>query len=75
MSDNINGKLVIKTYVNTSAVDQHGRQSGKWVTLMTQHGLNYEEAEFAGREFTKNNERLTVQLYVQWIPYPQHVYL
>lgn len=75
MIDRTSGKLVIKTYVNLSQPDQHGRQSGKWVTLMTQHGLSYEEADTAGREFIKNNERLTIQLYAQWIPYPQHVYL
>ena len=75
MIERTSGKLVIKTHVSLSPVDQHGRQSGKWVTLMTQHGLSYEEADTAGREFIKNNERFTDQIFAQWIPYAQHVYL
>jgi|LauGreDrversion4_2_1035121.scaffolds.fasta_scaffold98846_2 hypothetical protein len=76
MIERTSGKLVIKTYINHNQPDQHGRQSGKWVTLMTQHGLSYEEADTAGREFIKNNERFSgTELFAQWMPYAQHVYL
>ena len=75
MIDRTSGKLVIRTYVNHNQPDQHGRQTGKWVTLMTQHGLSYEEADTASKQFIENNERLSKELFAQWIPYPQHIYL
>lgn len=71
-----NGKLVVKTYINHTAPDIHGRQHGRWVTLLTQHGLSYDEAEAAGKQFAELNAKFNnEELYAQWIPYPKPIYL
>ena len=77
MSDKISGKLVIKTFVNFSLADEHGRRSGRWVTLMTEHGLDNQRAQEVAKQFVDNNATYaTVEtLHAQFIPYPQHVYM
>ena len=38
------GTLKIKTFV-TLAKDEHGRESGKWLTMLTKHVLTHDEAK------------------------------
>lgn len=76
MSDKISGKLVVKVFVNHNATDEHGRRSGRWVTLMTEHGLDNERAQEVAKQFVENNAKFPMdRLHAQFLPYPQHVYI
>jgi len=78
VTDKISGKLVIKTFINHSPDDAHGRRSGRWVTLMTEHGLDKDRAQEVARDFAINNPTFTTtfnELHAQFLPYPQHVYI
>jgi hypothetical protein len=77
VSERTSGKLVIKAFVNHSTDDSHGRRSGRWVTLFTEHGLDKERAQEVARDFAINNPTFTTmssQLHAQFLPYPQHIY-
>jgi hypothetical protein len=81
------GKLAVKLYINTKPEDKHGRQTGKWVTLMTEHGLTQPEAKQAADQFMMYNSQLRAvgidtggnrrshELHAEWTPYMQHIYI
>jgi hypothetical protein len=77
------GKLKIQMFVNLNSEDLHGRQTGKWVTLLTRYGLTLEESEETAKEFMKWNPAIQLQemslqrpmISVQWIPRTEHIYL
>jgi len=74
MSEKTSGKLVIKSFVNHSAEDSKGRRSGRWVILLTEHGLDKENAQLVARDFASNNPTFK-ELHAQFLPYPQHIYI
>jgi hypothetical protein len=74
VSERTSGKLVIKTFINHSPDDSHGRRSGRWVTLMTEHGLDNERAQVVAKDFAINNPMFK-EMHAQFLPYPQHVYI
>jgi hypothetical protein len=77
------GKLKIQMFINLNSEDFHGRQTGKWVTLLSRYGLTFEEAEETAKEFMKWNPAIQIQemslqrpmISVQWIPRTEHIYL
>ena len=78
VSERTSGKLVIKAFINHSTDDAHGRRSGRWVTLMTENGLDKARAQEIARDFAFNNPTFTTtfnQLHAQFLPYPQHIHI
>jgi hypothetical protein len=74
MSEKTSGKLVIKSFVNHSAEDSKGRRSGRWVTLLTEHGLDKENAQLVARDFATNNPTFK-EMQAEFLPYSQHIYI
>lgn len=69
------GKLIIKAYVLLKPVDEHGREVGKWVTVLTQHALNLESADLAATEFISLNSHLgTCGINATFVPYPTNIF-
>lgn len=71
------GKLKIQMFVNLNSQDIHGRQTGKWVTLLTRYGLTLEESERTTREFLQWNPNLKPNQLItsQWIPKTEHIFI
>jgi len=74
VSERTSGKLVIKAFVNHSPDDSHGRRSGRWVTLMTEHGLDKDRAHEVAKDFAINNPMFK-EMHAQFLPYPQHIHI
>jgi hypothetical protein len=73
-----NGKLVIRTFINHHAPDEHGRTGGRWVTLFNKHGVKQHEAESAAAAFKANNRHVVTefsQIDCRWMAYDQYVYI
>jgi Xaa-Pro aminopeptidase len=72
----MNGKLVIKAYIALKPTDELGRQFGKWATVLTQHGLDYDRANVAATDFIAINSHLgTNGISATFVPYTKGIYL
>jgi hypothetical protein len=69
------GKLTIKTFVNTDNPDRHGRQTGRFATLITRYGISREEAEEYARNFADMNTNIPSRsMHVTWVAV-ENIYL